>query len=118
MFTVSQIREIKIIITLRPHLTPVRLAENKTISTKSWRGGEEREQSVTVDGTANWFSHHGNHSQKAKTKTTALYRSLAYIYLPTPEMIFSAMFTSALFTVASKQEQPKHPSTDGWTVEV
>ena len=92
------------------------MAKNKTISTKYLRGGKEREQSFTVDGTANWFSHSGDHSQKAKNKTTKSYT--APWHIPTPEMFFSAMFTSVLFTIATKQKQPNHPSTDGWMMEV
>ena len=53
------IREMKII-TVRYHLTPVRMAINKKFtSTNAGEGVEKREPSFTIGGNINWCNHNG-----------------------------------------------------------
>ena len=54
------VREMQIKITVRYHLTLVRMAAiKKSINNKCWRGCEEREPSYTVSENANYYSHYG-----------------------------------------------------------
>jgi hypothetical protein len=54
-------KEMKIKMTLRSHLIPVRIAIIIiTNNNKCWLGCEERESSYPVVGIANWCNHYGN----------------------------------------------------------
>jgi len=54
------IREIQIKITMRYHLTPIRIAKiNNIRNNRCWRRCGEREPLCIVGGNANWYSHCG-----------------------------------------------------------
>jgi hypothetical protein len=59
------IREMQIKMTLRIHLTPIRMAKIKTSGNSTcWRGSGERGIFLhCVGGIANWYKHSGNQSR-------------------------------------------------------
>jgi hypothetical protein len=55
------IRKMEIKMTLRLHLTPIRMAKIKTSGDNTcWRECREEEHSSIAGGIANWYNHSGN----------------------------------------------------------
>ena len=115
------IREIQIKITMRYHLTLVRMAIIKK-STNAQEGVEKNEPSNTVGGNANWLSHYGEQCGDSFKKLV-----LELLYDPGIPLLSihpeetraerdtcTPMFTAALFATARTWKQPRGPSVDGW----
>ena len=105
------IREMQIKVTMRYHLTLVRMVISKSLQTNATEGVEKREFSYTVGGNVNWCRHYGKQYGKQflkNLKIELLYDpaiSLLGIY---PEKVktpiwkdtCTPMFIAALFTIA------------------
>ena len=113
------IRAMKTKLTIRCHLTLVRMAiVQKSANNKCWRGWKTRECSYTFGGNVNWYSHYGEQYGVffKKLKIELPYDPaipLLHIYLE-KNMIWkgtcTAMFIAALFTIVKTwTKQPKCP---------
>ena len=113
----------RIKITMRYHLTQVRMAIIKSLQiTNAREGMEKREPSCAVGRIINWSSHYGKNSMEGpeKLKTDLPYDLVIPLLGIYPEKnyglknICTPMFTAALFTIAKTWTRPKCPSTDAW----
>lgn len=105
--------------TLRFHLTPVRVTKtNKTTNNKRWN-------KLTLIHYC--FIHYGKGCEgfSKRLKINLLYDLVILILgiFPTDStqyctVAYSAMFIAALFMIAKKQKQAKHPSPDEWIMKM
>ena len=77
--------------------------------------------SCTIGRYVNWYNHYGEqYGALYKTKIDLLYDpaiQVLGIYLEKTIILrdtYTLVFTTALFTIAKKQKQPKCPSTEEW----
>ena len=108
--------------TARNHVTPLRMAIIKKITSKCWWGYGEKGTLCIVGGTVNWLRHYENSMvllQKIEKRTTIWSSNFTSGYFLQNKNIYSKrymhpMFTAELFKIAKIWKQPKFSLMDEW----